>query len=371
MNLIIAGDLSLQDRAARLVWNSESLANSFGGIKSVVSECDHAIVNLESPITKKTKPIIKDGPALKNTSQVFDVIDYCGFDTVTLANNHLKDFGSDGVIDTIKECKNRSLNVVGAGENLLESRKPLIITCKWGRVGILNVCEHESSIANKRAGANPLDFPNVFEDILKLRNQVERVIVIIHGGREHYQLPTPRMKREYHLIADFGADLIVNHHQHCYSGYEIYKGKPIFYGLGNFYFDNPLKRNCIWNEGMLLKLIIEKDTIDFSLIPFEQCNNEAKIVVRNYDIVQDNLNYLNSVIADDKLLEAEFDKLVMQEKELYPFLPYGNHYLRALYNRGLLPDFISKKNKALIENAISCETHRELLLRFFELYFKK
>ena len=149
---------------------------------------------------------------------------------------------------------------VGAGANLPEARKPLVLMKDGLSIGILNVCEHESSIVtDESAGAAPIELAYLYYDIKKMRRVVDKVIIIIHGGCEHYQLPTPRMKRDYHLIADFGADVIVNHQQHCYSGYEIYNGKPIFYGLGNFYFDNPCKRNDKWNEGLLLQMEISKE----------------------------------------------------------------------------------------------------------------
>ena len=54
------------------------------------------------------------------------------------------------------------------------------------------------------------------------------MFLILHGGIEHYQLPSPRMKKWYRHIIDLGASAIVNHHQHCFSGYELYNGKPIF-----------------------------------------------------------------------------------------------------------------------------------------------
>ncbi len=367
-SILIAGDLSLQSRATKCLWNFNSIERAFCGVKQLAAICQHAIVNLESPVTSSSKRIIKDGPSLKNTSEVFKIINYCGFDIVTLANNHLKDYGSQGVLDTIDYCEKNGLQFIGAGDNLCNARKALILESNDVKIGVLNVCEHESSIATRtKAGSNPLDFVYLYRDILSLRKQVDKVIVIIHGGREHYQLPTPRMKREYRLIADFGADVIVNHHQHCFSGYEIYNGKPIFYGLGNFFFDHPHKRNDKWNYGMLLKLDIKKDSINFQMIPYEQCNEEAIIKILDINDFQENLENLNTIIADDVLLENAFNELVSSIRPLYPFLPFGNKYYRFLYHHGILPAFISKKNKANIENAISCETHREL----FMYYFKK
>ena len=368
MKILIAGDISLQDRAAKVHWEESQMSNAFACVKHLVSSCDYAFVNLESPVTDSIKPLLKDGPNLRNPSVVLDIIKYCGFKAVTLSNNHLKDYGSKGVVDTIHSCKEHRIELVGAGYDLYEARRTLIIKEEGLSVGIVNVCEHESSIATRTsAGANPLDFTYLHHDIKKLRKQVNKIIVIIHGGREHYQLPTPRMKREYQLIADYGADIVVNHHQHCYSGYEIYNGKPIFYGLGNFFFDNPLKRNDKWNIGLLLMIELRKDGTDFKLIPIEQCNADMVISVHDYAMVKEDIEKLNKVIANDELLENAFDGMVKSTKPLYPFLPYGNHYLRALYNRGYLPSFISNRNKAMIENAVSCETHREVLLRFFEI----
>lgn len=363
----------LRDRAATTRWDRINLQHAFSDVQALISGCDYAIVNLESPVTDCGTPIVKDGPSLKNPISVFDVIKYCDFNVATLANNHLKDYGGQGVIDTIRSCKDHDFLHIGAGLCLADARCPLIFSKMDGvKVGLLNICEHESSIVtDSEAGANPLDFSYLYNDINNLKQQVDKVIVIIHGGCEHYQLPTPRMKRDYHLIVDFGADIIVNHHQHCYSGYEIYKGKPIFYGLGNFFFDNPRKRHDKWNEGLLLKLEITKDDIHFELLPYNQCDDYPVIRMREYDEVKNKIEGLNTIIADEKLLNEHFSQWVSSKKPLYPFLPYGNHYLRAMYNRGYLPDCISKQNKALIENVISCETHREILLHYLKCHLHK
>ena len=369
MKLLIAGDLSLQDRAKIFVTNEDNLDLAFGRIKELNKDVDYSIVNLESPITNNDNGIIKDGPILNNPQSIFNVIHYCNFSIVTLANNHLKDYGSKGVVDTIKNCQAHNIQFVGAGNNLDDARSPLILNNNEIIVGLLNVCENESSIAGqKSAGAAPLSEVNLYYDIKKLKESVDKVLVIVHGGREHYQLPTPRMKQLYHFLIDIGADIVVNHHQHCYSGYELYNGKPIFYGLGNFYFDNPRKRNEKWNYGLLLELDIQKEQTYFKLTPFEQCNDEATIKLRNYESVKDEIEKLNSIIADDCLLKDAFEKMVNSTKPLYPFLPYGNHYLRALYARGYLPDGISLMNKAKIENAIRCETHREVLLYYLNMH---
>ena len=122
MKILIAGDCSVQDRAERIIWNNSSLTDAFKGVQLLTEQCDYATVNLESPITEADKLIVKDGPTLKNTEQVIEIIKYCGFDTVTLANNHLKDYGCQGVNDTISLCKEKGITIVGAGGNLAEAR---------------------------------------------------------------------------------------------------------------------------------------------------------------------------------------------------------------------------------------------------------
>ncbi len=372
MKLFIAGDLSLQGRAKQCIWNQTRLTESFGGVRELLKGCDWSVVNLESPVTENVTPIPKDGPSLKNPPEVFDIIKFCGFNVVTLANNHLKDFGVKGVKDTLNLCKVNGLANLGAGISINEARKPLMLSDADFTIGILNVCEHESSIATEiTAGAAPLDYPNLYNDITSLRHKADKIIVIIHGGREHYQLPTPRMKKEYHFIIDMGADVVVNHHQHCYSGYELYKGKPIFYGLGNFFFDNPSRKDEKWNQGLLLMLNIERDKTNFDLHPYVQCKNNIGIQIGEYASVESSIKKINEIISDDRMLNDYFKKMVFTSKPLAPFMPFGCHLFRALYYRGLIPSFISKKNKVLIENAISCEAHRDVLLQYFYMLIHK
>lgn len=177
------------------------------------------------------------------------------------------------------------------------------------------------------------------------------------------------MKKKYRFLVYAGADLIVNHHQHCYSGYEIYNGVPIFYGLGNFYFDNPKKGNSIWNYGYMLNIDVS-DRLTYKIVPYEQCNAKPNLVLLEENAFIGKLKELNQIIADDVLLSEAFDDYIKKNKKpLSPFLPYQNHYLKALYHRGVLPSFLGRKNKVLIQNAVRCESHREVLLRYFDIEF--
>ena len=179
MKLLIAGDLALQGRLKNIEWSTSALEYAFSEVKKISAQCDHSIINLESPVTDSNRKILKDGPTLKNPLSVFDIICYCGFDIITLANNHLNDYGDKGVMDTIHRCKEHNLISIGAGSIVDEARKPLVISEKGDMViGVINACEHESSIATTtQAGSNPLDFVNLYYDITDLIGSDKRVAV--------------------------------------------------------------------------------------------------------------------------------------------------------------------------------------------------
>jgi len=138
---------------------------------------------------------------------------------------------------------------------------PLILEHCGKKIGVINACEHEFSIAdNEHGGSNALDLINMQEDITEVRKEADFVVLILHGGIEQYHYPTPRMKRWYRHFVDLGADAVVNHHQHCINGYEVYKGKPIFYGLGNFYFPwGSQSRPDSWKYGYAVRLNLDHE----------------------------------------------------------------------------------------------------------------
>jgi poly-gamma-glutamate synthesis protein (capsule biosynthesis protein) len=84
-------------------------------------------------------------------------------------------------------------------------------------------------------------------------------ILIVHGGHETFEYPRPRMKKLYRYFIDVGVDVVIGHHTHCFSGHEIYKGKPIFYSLGNFVFDQNWSKKT--SVGEVIVLVVNKEKI--------------------------------------------------------------------------------------------------------------
>lgn len=341
----------------------------FDAIKPIVNECDVKIVNFEFPIVvEKSKPIKKIGPTLKGTINAVDAIKYAGFNVCTLANNHILDQGDSCCIETKNLLEKNGVSTVGVGSNLNDAGNILYMESEGKKMAIINCCENEFSIATDLTpGANPLNPIHQFYKIKEARKYADFVLVIVHGGIEHYQLPTPRMVENYHFFIDAGADAIVNHHQHCYSGYEMYNGKPIIYGLGNLLFDNPNSRHSIWNEGYMVQINFDEE-ITFDLHPYTQCNEEPNICLMNEEQKKSFKNKildLNRIIASPKELIKALDVYSIKNRKfiLSSFTPWTNRLLLAAFIRGLLPSFLSTKRILNIKNRISCESHYDLTIR--------
>lgn len=367
VRLLIAGDYCPKDRVLDLIEKSD-YGTIFKDIKPFFDRADYSIVNLEAPILidDNVLPIGKEGPALKCSNKTIDSLKYLGVDCVTLANNHFRDYGDIGAISTMKLCASASIDYVGAGKDLDDAKSILYKDINEYRIAIINCCEHEYSIAGvNRAGSNPLNPVQQYYAIKEARQNADYVIIIIHGGIEHYHLPSPRMVDTYRFFIDAGADAVINHHQHCFSGYEIYNQKPIFYGLGNFCFDWSGKRNSIWNEGYLVYLNLGKN-ITFEIEPYEQCNLSPCIIAKNTTqshTVEHKIKRLNEIISDPELLNNEYKEFLNKTSKEYDVVQiWSNKYLRALFARGFIPSFIPKKTLRALQNRIMCESHRERLL---------
>lgn len=366
MKIVLAGDLSPQKRAAELIDSGEN-EMLFGEVQPIIASADYSIVNLEAPIVNGLgKPIEKAGPNLKCSNKVIQSLQYCGFDCVTLANNHFYDYGEEGALNTFKELQDAGIDFVGAGTDLNEASKSLFKTIKNKTFAFINCCEHEYSIAtDETAGSNPLNPIQQYYKIQEAKEKADYIIIIIHGGIEMYQLPSLRMQNTYRFFIDAGADVVINHHQHCFSGYEIYKGKPIFYGLGNFCFDWIGRQDSIWNQGYLVSLVFGKE-ISFEIVPYIQCNKEALVKLLNSDELKSfnlGLNRLCSIIQNKHELKSNYELFLKRTDYKYKVLsPYTNKYLKILFKKGYLPSFIPKSVLRIIQNYISCESHCERFL---------
>ena len=341
----------------------------FNDFLPFIQNADLSITNFEAPATQTNNPIAKFGPTLKVPPGALRVLKSAGFDLVTLANNHILDYGEEGLKSTIDSCTEYSIEYTGAGNSNIEASRIFFKMIKGKKIAIVNFAENEFGTTNDDSyGAAPLDPIQNHYNIQTAKQSADYVFVIIHGGHEMYSLPSPRMVETYRFFVAAGADAVIGHHTHCVSGYEIHNGKPIFYSLGNFVFDHALNRSELWCEGMAVLFRITKIGLSFNLIPFHQNNGNAGIHLMN-DTEKNNffvkLDSYNKIIANKTELKNRFDEYCGRVNRMYnSFLePYSNRFLEALRYRYLFPSLLSKKKRKILLNLTRCESHRDIIIK--------
>ena len=240
MGRIIIGADFVPTQSNEKLFEQKELETLFGNeILSIINNAEYRIFNLETPLTDRPAPIPKSGPALCAAIQTINTYQALRVDLVTLANNHCMDQGASGLSDTMKTLNDNHIHYVGAGDSIIDARKPFYITCHNNkRIGIYACAEHEFSIADSiTPGANPFDPLETLDQINQLSKETDYVIVLFHGGKELYRYPSPLLQKTCRKIIEKGANLIITQHSHCIGCQEKYLHGTIVYGQGNFLFD--------------------------------------------------------------------------------------------------------------------------------------
>ena len=364
MKIIIAGDFASRGRISKQI-DERLFANTFPAeLRTIIESADYSIVNFESPVIDKGyEPIFKCGPNLGCSQESVNAIRYAGFNCVTLANNHILDFGAKGLYKTLECCETKGINAVGVGDNLEKAGEVLYLDNGGESLAVINCCEQEFSIATEtEPGANPLNPIRQYYAIQQAKVKANHILVVVHGGHEYFQLPSPRMQQTYRFFIDAGADAVINHHQHCYSGFEIYKGKPVFYGLGNFCFDGLNTSPDSWYEGYLVQLEFNNECVTPILYPYVQCRNEASIqLLKDRTEFDNKISELNEIISDSRKLHKAVEEYYLSATQTISALyqPYENRIFNKLYRLHILPALVSRRKFAQILNYLRCEAHRD------------
>lgn len=381
ININIAGDLFLGRRIEPIA--KDNPASLFDKeIITLFRNADFNIINLESPLTDAgvEYQISKSGPFLKASPSTVGALNLLNINLVTLANNHIYDYGDKGVADTINVCKSQNISTVGAGSNLSQASEIFLKKIDQITIGVVNITENEWSIADaNHGGANPIDIVANTRTLHVAKQVADIVILIVHGGYELYHYPSPRMVDLYHYYAEEGASLVISHHSHCISGYEIYNGVPIFYGLGNFLFDS-LSGFDGWYKGVLLNIQINsKKEISWNLLPYHQCNGGLQVELLDVNMkkdVENEILAINEIIADPQKLKSKYNDLILKQEDFFLSI-FSTSYVftfkffrSAIRRLGLEKFFLRKEQIKLILNSSRCESLRDVSHSVIENYLK-
>lgn len=342
-------------------------------MESLFKSVNLRITNLECPLTLSEDKIAKTGPHLKAHPRSVEILNRLDIDVVCLSNNHIRDYGDAGVLDTIETCKTAKIKTVGAGKNNEDASKPLILNIKSKRIAILNFSESEYNQSGEtQAGSNPDDVIHIWRSIQEVKPQSDHQIVIMHGGKEMHPYPTPYQVNLYRFIADQGVDAIIGHHTHVIGGYEIYENTPIVYSLGNFLFDeagNPPD----WYHGALAKITLGceyKETgLEFFHIGFQDHFLKLKesFNTGNHNIKPSFIQPINDsevTLQWDRLIEKQYFGVVKSLLNL-------NIVQRVLIKFRLIT-LPNKKNFLMsLRNRFRCHTHRHFTHDSIHHYLSK
>lgn len=242
--IALAGDI-MAGRKLAPIMKEKGPDFLFEGVRENLSGCPVVFGNIESPLIPidAQKSIEKNGKKevyLYSDGRLADAMLSAGFNAVSIANNHILDYGQAGVSYTAQILSARAIDFAGIRKgNLAAANKPIIKTANGVKMGFL--CY--SMVSSKHFFATPTQWgtiPAVKEvilyDIKKCRKDVDLLFVYIHWGKEYQGVTKSQVKLGREAI-DAGADFVFGSHTHMFQDIEKYRGKYIVYGLGNFLFD--------------------------------------------------------------------------------------------------------------------------------------
>ncbi|MBI2986703.1 MAG: CapA family protein [Deltaproteobacteria bacterium] len=298
---------------------------------------DIIFCNLEGPFCKPGRPLQYKRSSWCSEPRNVSALKYAGFNIVSLANNQTMGYGPDGLMETIETLKSNGIAYVGAGENLDEARRPKILSQKNTKIGFLarftnqypaglsllgyGARENSPGVAQlvvsplyEPPQVNELDFEQFEEDVRMAKSMSDVLIVGCHMGVQGQAL-TMHQPAIAHKAIDCGADLVVCTHPHRIQGIEAYKGRLIFYSIGNFALDFNYAQQP--KESIILDCVVSNKTI-------------KKIVVRPCLLNQGSerqTKILQEPTKDGERIFAMLDKL---SKKLGTTLSYEDGEIKVL-----------------------------------------
>jgi poly-gamma-glutamate synthesis protein (capsule biosynthesis protein) len=259
--LIFVGDLMLSRGVELVMKKTDDWAYPFRLIAHTLREADLTFGNLENPISSRG---VNLGSVYSFRADPRSVtgLKLAGFDVLSIANNHLWDYGGEAFLDTMAILRSAGIDFVGGGLNYDEAHQPVIKTVYGTKIAYLGYTNLLPAVYGSKT-ASPasalLDLNKVIEDIKKAKTEADIVIVSVHWGEEYQSSANDYQKQVGRALVTAGASLVVGHHPHVIQEVEHYQGGWIAYSLGNFVFDQNFSKET--QEGLLLKVKVEEGKV--------------------------------------------------------------------------------------------------------------
>lgn len=269
MTILFSGDVLLSDH----ILNAYSRAGGISGVLdqgylSAIQSADYFAVNEEFPFSSRGTQAPDKQYTFRLAPEKVSLFKEMGIDAVTLANNHALDYGTDALLDTCEILDQAGILHTGAGKDLDTAKQPVLFEKNGQRVALIGATRvipkadwaatkgHPGMLSSYEVSVEPL-----LAQIAECHASGDKVVVLIHWGIERDEMPQEYQRALARRYIDAGADLVIGSHPHVLQGIEYYKGKPIFYSLGNFVFGSSIPKT------MLVQAAFTGESLSLQLIP--------------------------------------------------------------------------------------------------------
>lgn len=286
IKLAFAGDILLDgfvgDQIAKYGVNFP-----FVKVAPTLKKADIAFANLETPVSIRGKAAEKTF-AFRSKPETLGGLTYAGIDGVSLANNHILDFGTDAMLDTLVHLDRNQIGHTGAGKDVDAAFKPYTKTVKGKSIAILGVSRVLSGPSwyagkSKPGAASAYTSQPLLSAIEKTSKENDYTIVYIHWNEEFKDYPEKYARVLAKQMIDSGADIILGAHSHCLMGIEYYKHKPIYYSLGNFVFNRSTRGGEKTLNSMLVNFEISDSKLTSKITPIKIIGGQPNFMDDSYN----------------------------------------------------------------------------------------
>ncbi len=327
-------------------------------------QTSYSLLNLETPLCRDDVPADSpSGVGLRGAPAVADYLGRLGIDAVSMANNHARDFGDEGIRQTMANLDAGGIRHTGAGETIAEAEQPLELTLDGIKVTIWALAEKELNLADDHRGGTAFFHPERnLPVIARLKERCDVLLIVVHAGHEFISIPSPRIRDAYRAFIDTGADAVIAHHPHVIQGVERHGHGFIAYSLGNLVFDTPyVSRYDDTDSGYLVRLNLAASSLNsVDIIPYQMTSGSlvAPLTAAGMAEFERRLAMLSDNISDNARFRHEWEQAVA--------FRWTTEYRRILsdFSRNLNcpgnPDYARRSR-----NLFTCPTHVEMIESIF------
>lgn len=272
LSFLGSGDVMLGGRARKAV-EEFGMDYPLAAVQPLLALSPIVMANLEGPFAANAQRADRQF-SYRVRPRLAAALPNAGINVVTLANNHLMDCDRDGVTETLDTLRNVGVSPVGAGTNQSAAHSPAIMDAHGRRIGILAYYWNRRCAATSSLPGSAMDPPEALaKDIRSLRARADRIVVTFHWGIPYDRTPSAEDRAKARFAVDCGADVVIGHHPHVLQPFEIYRGRPIFYSVGNLAFGSGNSHA----EGCLVGIRFEDHSTTATIYPLYVKNRDPRI----------------------------------------------------------------------------------------------